>query len=34
VLVDLAGYRWMFTIAGLLCAVGFLLIWKQWARLK
>lgn len=32
--VDWAGYRWMYMIAGLLCASGFLLIWKQWAKLK
>jgi hypothetical protein len=32
--VDLAGYKWMFTIAGMLCAAGFILIWKQWAKLK
>ena len=34
IVVDLAGYRWMFTIAGILCATGFVLIWKQWAKLK
>lgn len=34
IVVDLAGYRWMFTIAGILCAAGFVLIWKQWAKLK
>jgi MFS family permease len=33
-IVDFAGYRWMYTIAGLLCAMGFVLIWKQWAMLK
>ena len=33
-IVDLAGYRWMYTIAGLLCATGLLLIWNQRARLK
>ena len=34
IVVDLAGYRWMFTVAGILCATGFVLIWKQWAKLK
>jgi MFS family permease len=34
IVVELAGYRWMFAIAGLLCAMGFILIWKQWAKLK
>lgn len=34
IVVDLAGYRWMFTIAGILCALGFIVIWKQWAKLK
>jgi MFS family permease len=34
VVVDLAGFRWMFTVAGILCAAGFVLIWKQWAKLK
>lgn len=33
-IVDAAGYRWMYTIAGLLCSVGFVLIWKQWPKLK
>ena len=33
-IVDLAGYRWMFTVAAMLCASGFILIWKQWAKLK
>lgn len=33
-IVDWAGYRWMYTVAGLLCSLGFILIWKQWARLK
>ena len=32
--VDLAGYSWMYVIAAMLCAMGFLLIWKQWAKLK
>ncbi|MBM4297745.1 MAG: MFS transporter [Deltaproteobacteria bacterium] len=34
IIVDWAGYRWMYAIAGLLCASGFMLIWKQWAKLK
>ena len=34
IVVDWAGYRWMYTIAGILCASGFALIWKQWAKLK
>ncbi|MSP38249.1 MAG: MFS transporter [Deltaproteobacteria bacterium] len=34
IVVELAGYRWMFTIAGIICASGFLLIWKHWAKLK
>ena len=34
IVVDWAGYRWMYTIAGMLCATGFVLIWKQWAKLK
>ena len=34
IVVDLAGYHWMFTIAGVLCATGFVLIWQQWAKLK
>ena len=34
IVVDLAGYRWMFTIAAILCATGFVLIWKQWAKLR
>jgi len=33
-IVDLAGYRWMFSIAGMLCASGFILIAKHWTRLK
>jgi MFS family permease len=33
-IVDLAGYRWMYAIAGLLCAVGFILILKEWEKLK
>lgn len=34
IVVDLAGFRWMYTIAGILCAAGFVVIWKQWAKLK
>ena len=34
IVVDLAGYRWMFTVAGIMCALGFILIWKQWVKLK
>jgi MFS family permease len=33
-IVDLAGYGWMYAIAGIMCATGFILIWKQWAKLK
>jgi MFS family permease len=33
-IVDVAGYRWMYTVAGVLCSMGFILIWKQWAKLK
>ena len=33
-IVDVAGYRWMYTVAGVLCTTGFVLIWKQWAKLK
>jgi MFS family permease len=33
-LVDLAGYRWMFFIAGVLCAMGILLTARNWSRLK
>ena len=32
--VDLAGYRWMFTIAGVLCALGIILTTRNWSRLK
>lgn len=32
--VDLAGFRWMYIVAGILCSMGFILIWKQWAQLK
>jgi len=34
IVVDLAGFRWMYTIAGILCAAGFVVIWRQWAKLK
>jgi len=34
IVVDLAGYRWMYALAGLLCAVGFILIRDQWSNLK
>jgi predicted MFS family arabinose efflux permease len=33
-LVDLAGYEWMYVSATLPCALGGLLIAKQWRRLK
>lgn len=32
--VDLAGYRWMYIVAGILCSAGLVLTWKQWPRLK
>jgi len=32
--VDLAGYRWMYITAAVMCAFGLVLTWKQWARLK
>jgi predicted MFS family arabinose efflux permease len=32
--VDLAGYAWMYFTAAALCAVGLVLTWKQWSRLK
>jgi len=32
--VDLAGYLWMYFVAAMLCAGGLVLTWKQWARLK
>ena len=34
IVVDLAGYKWMFAVAGMLCATGFILIWKQWAKIE
>jgi MFS family permease len=33
-LLDLAGYTWMFAIAGALCATGLLLTARNWPRLK
>jgi MFS family permease len=33
-IVNLAGYRWMFVIAGVLCATGVLLTLRNWANLK
>jgi MFS family permease len=33
-IVDLAGYRWMYFTAALPCAIGVLLTAKYWARLK
>ena len=33
-LVDLAGYSWMFAIAAALCATGLLLTARNWPRLK
>lgn len=33
-MVDLAGFRWMYIVAGILCSTGFLMIWKQWKKLK
>jgi MFS family permease len=33
-LVDLAGYRWMFAIAGVLCTMGIVLTARNWSRLK
>lgn len=32
--VDWAGFRWMYIVAGVLCSLGFIVIWKQWAKLK
>jgi MFS family permease len=32
--VDLAGYRWMFATAGVLCATGLLLTARNWSKLK
>ncbi len=32
--VDLAGYRWMYIIAAIPCSFGLALTWKQWSKLK
>ncbi len=32
--VDLAGYAWMYLTAAALCAAGLGLTWKQWTKLK
>jgi len=32
--VDFAGYRWMYVTAAVMCAFGLVLTWKQWSRLK
>lgn len=32
--VDLAGYTWMYVSAAALCSVGLILTWRHWARLK
>ena len=32
--VDLAGYQWMYITAAVMCAFGLVLTWKQWAKLK
>ena len=32
--VDLAGYRWMYVTAAVMCAFGLVLTWKQWSKLK
>jgi MFS family permease len=32
--VDLAGYRWMYLTAAIMCAFGLVLTWKHWSRLK
>ena len=34
VVVDLAGYPRMYTIAAVLCSIGLVLTWKQWSKLK
>lgn len=34
VVVDLAGYTWMYMLAAVMCTSGLLLTAKQWARLK
>ncbi len=33
-IVDAAGYHAMYTVAAILCSLGFLVIWKQWPKLK
>jgi MFS family permease len=32
--VDLAGYRWMYVTAAVMCAFGLVLTWTQWPKLK
>lgn len=32
--VDFAGYRWMYVTAAVVCAFGVVLTWKQWSKLK
>lgn len=32
--VELAGYAWMYVTAAALCSVGLILTWKNWAKLK
>jgi len=32
--VDLAGYGWMYVTAAVMCASGLVLTWKQWSKLK
>jgi MFS family permease len=32
--VDMAGYRWMYIVAAVMCAFGLVLTWKQWSKLK
>jgi MFS family permease len=32
--LDLAGYRWMYVTAAVICAFGLVLTWKQWPKLK
>jgi len=34
IVVDAAGFGWMYAAAGTLCALGFILIWKQWPKLR
>lgn len=33
-IVNWAGFRWMYIVAGVLCSFGFIVIWKQWKKLK